>query len=363
MPKYMIAFSQTINKRFWLLLLLFPFAAFSQKQDVDVFVKGIYGNPERVLHAGYQFDELGVNAVFIRRSSLNQPFYNQAKAQGCRVFVEFPTLNGKGYIEEHPEAWPINEQGKLAEPADWFMGVCPTDPDFKAYRAEQLRETLANYLVDGVFLDYLHWHAQFETDQPILPETCFCDRCTGIFETTHAIQIPKADKADRAQWILANEEPAWRAWRNGILNTWVDDMGEILKENQPEALLGAFYSAWFPDDHDGALYNTLGIDVPSLAARVDVLSPMLFHQMLVRPVTWAGDYLNWLDTVMPTPRPLVWPIVQAHDKPGIVSPQEFGKALREGSRAPASGVMMFSEQSLLENPEKIKVMREFYQNQ
>jgi uncharacterized lipoprotein YddW (UPF0748 family) len=363
MPNYLIKTSQTMNKLYWLLLLLIPFAAFSQKNDMDVMVKGIYGNPERIVKAGYAFDELGVNAVFVRRSSLNRSFYKQAKAQGCRVFVEFPTLNGKGYIEDHPEAWPINEKGEPAGPADWFMGVCPTDPGFQAYRAKQLRETLANYLVDGVFLDYLHWHAQFETDQPILPETCFCDRCTGIFETTHAIQIPTAEKADRAQWILANEEPAWRAWRNDILNTWVDDMGKILKENQPEALLGAFYSAWFPDDHDGALYNTLGIDVPSLAARVDVLSPMLFHRMLARPVTWAGDYLNWLDTVMPTPRPLVWPIVQAHDKPGIVSPQEFEKALREGSQAPASGVMMFSEQSLLENPEKIKVMRKLYQSQ
>lgn len=352
-----------MNKLYWLLLLLINFAAFSQKNDVDSFVKGIYGNPDRILNAGYGFDELGVNAVFVRRSSLNRSFYNQAKTQGCRVFVEFPTLNGKGYIEDHPEAWPINEKGESAEPADWFMGVCPTDPGFKAYRAGQLRETLADYLVDGVFLDYLHWHAQFETDHPILPETCFCDRCTRLFANTLAIQIPTSDKAGRALWILTNEEPAWRTWRNGILNTWVEDMGKILKENQPEALLGAFYSAWFPEDHGGALYYTLGIDVPALAARVDVLSPMLFHRMLARPVTWSGDYLDWLDTVMPTPRPLVWPIIQAHNKPGIVTPHEFRKALHEGSRAPASGIMMFSEQSLLENPEKIEVMREFYQRQ
>ncbi|WP_162419328.1 glycoside hydrolase family 10 protein [Cyclobacterium roseum] len=350
-----------MNYFFWLLFLLIHCAAYAQESQKEAFVKGIYGNPERILQAGYSFDELGVNAVFVRRSSLNQEFYQQAKAQGCQVFVEFPTLNGKGYIEDHPEAWPINEKGEQAAPADWFMGVCPTDPGFQAYRAEQLKETLGDYMVDGVFLDYLHWHAQFETDQPVLPETCFCDRCTQLFEKASALQIPGKDISARSQWILANQESAWRDWRNGILNKWVSDMGEILREYQPDALLGAFYCAWFPEDHGGALYNTLGINVPSLAKRVDVLAPMLFHQMYARPVTWAGEYMEWLDKIMDSSRPLVWPIVQAHNKPGIVSPEEFGKALQEGSKTPASGIMMFSEQSLLENREKMKVMQDFYQ--
>lgn len=345
-----------------LIFLLIHFVAYPRQDQAPTYVKGIYGNPERILKAGHAFDDLGVNAVFVRRSSLNQAFYQQAKTQGCRIFVEFPTLNGKGYIEDHPESWPINEKGVPAQPADWFMGVCPTDPGFKAYRAEQLRETLDSYLVDGVFLDYLHWHAQFETDQPVLPETCFCDRCTHQFEKAKMLQIPVEDLADRAQWILANQELAWRNWRNGILNGWVTDMGKILKENQPGALLGAFYCAWFPEDYGGALFNTLGIDVSSLAKRVDVLAPMLFHRMYGRPVSWAGDYLVWLDKIMDSPGPLVWPIVQAHNKPGVVTPEEFGKALREGSRAPASGIMMFSEQSLLENPAKIEVMQDFYRN-
>ncbi|MBD3628236.1 hypothetical protein [Cyclobacterium sp.] len=345
-----------------LIFLLIHFVAYSQQDQAQTFVKGIYGNPERVLKAGYDFEDLGVNAVFVRRSSLNQPFYSQAKMQGSKVFVEFPTLNGKGYVEDHPDAWPINEKGVPAQPADWFMGVCPTDPGFKAYRVEQLRELLHDYLVDGVFLDYLHWHAQFETDQPILPETCFCNRCISLFETERGVQIPGGDNAEKAKWILANQESAWRNWRNGILNSWVEDMGKILREIQPKALLGAFYCAWFPEDHDGALYRTLGIDVPALAAGVDVLAPMLFHRMYGRPVSWAGDYLEWLDKIVDSPRPLVWPIVQAHDKPGTVSPEEFLEALREGSRTPASGIMMFSEQSLLENPEKIKVMQDFYRD-
>jgi hypothetical protein len=58
--------------------------------------------------------------------------------------------------------------------------------------------------------------------------------------------------------------------------------------------------------------------------------------------------------------PLVWPIVQAHDKPDPVSPEEFRQVMIEGSQFPSSGIMMFSDQSLLENPEKIKVMKTLY---
>jgi hypothetical protein len=56
----------------------------------------------------------------------------------------------------------------------------------------------------------------------------------------------------------------------------------------------------------------------------------------------------------------IWPIVQAHNNPGIVSPEEFRQVMSEGSKPPSSGIMMFSDQSLVEEPEKIKIMKEFY---
>lgn len=57
---------------------------------------------------------------------------------------------------------------------------------------------------------------------------------------------------------------------------------------------------------------------------------------------------------------MIWPIVQAHNNPGIVSPEEFRKVMLEGSKAPASGIMMFSAESISEEPEKIEVLRKFY---
>lgn len=57
---------------------------------------------------------------------------------------------------------------------------------------------------------------------------------------------------------------------------------------------------------------------------------------------------------------MVWPIVQAHDSPTEVSPEEFRHVMMEGSKPPSTGIMMFSDRSLLDNRQKIDVMREFY---
>ncbi|WP_113925521.1 glycoside hydrolase family 10 protein [Cognataquiflexum aquatile] len=364
-------------------LLLFYCCTSAQKEPTP-FVKGIYGNPATLLDAGYRLDSLGMNAVFVRSISLNREFYNTARQQGTKVFVEFPTLNGKEYLQDHPEAWPITEMGEKAEPADWFMGICPTDPDFKNFRQEQLKDILREFEVDGIFLDYVHWHAQFETKNPILPETCFCDRCTRQFGESIGKEIPGDSARHKAEWILNHADKEWRNWRSGVLNGWVRDMGSVLDEIQPNAKLGVFYCSWYPADYDSALYRILGIDPKAFSEMADVMSPMLFHKMKERPTTWVGDYVTWLGDLIEIEnlgsksedlnqrlgedlnqgaRPQIWPIVQSHNNPGIISPEEFRQVMLEGSKAPASGIMMFSDQSLVENPDKIKVMKKLYREE
>lgn len=82
-----------------------------------------------------------------------------------------------------------------------------------------------------------------------------------------------------------------------------------------------------------------------------------------RPTTWVGEYLAWLGQTIEVEkagRPLICPIVQSHNNPGIVSSEEFREVMIQGSKFPASGIVMFSDQSLLEDREKIKVMKELY---
>ena len=342
-----------------IILWLVSLAITSLSQQPDVTIKGIYGNPGALLKEGYSFRELGVNAIFVRSVSLDESLVRTAREQHVQVFVEFPTLNGKGYVEHHPEAWPVDETGAKSPAADWFMGVCPTDPGFKAHRVAQLRDILNTYTVDGIWLDYLHWHAQFETPDPILPETCFCRRCVQTFGSDAGIDIPEGDTPAQAQWILTNQDDAWRQWRRDVLTEWVSDLDSEVSSMQPHAMLGIFHCAWYPDDFEGALGRIMGIDLKALSQIADAFSPMLFHRMMDRPVSWVSDYPAWLRTHIGK-ETRIWPIVQAHNKPGTVTAEEFANVLSNGGAHPSSGVMMFSEQSLLADPAKIEVMKEFY---
>ena len=56
----------------------------------------------------------------------------------------------------------------------------------------------------------------------------------------------------------------------------------------------------------------------------------------------------------------MWPIVQAHNDPGIISPGEFEKVLRYGAGGKATGVMMFTSYAVAEDEKKVEVMKKVY---
>jgi hypothetical protein len=347
-----------------LLLLLVVFASNSSMAQVDLpFIRGVYGDPEVLLRQGHDFRELGINAVFARLGSVNSNLIEAAGRDGVRVFAEFPTLNGKEYLAQHPEAWPIDRHGMRSEPADWFMGICPTDPGFRADRKAVLGQFLRDFRVDGIWLDYLHWHAQFETPEPILPETCFCDRCIGLFSTSCGCRVPEGNTVEKADWILQHADGAWRKWRSQVLAGWVSELSGILKNEQPEALLGLYYCPWYPDEYDSALYRILGLELELLAGLADVFSPMIYHTRMGRPAGWVGEHIRWLGSqpwMTGGAKPRIWPIVQAYNQPTFISPEEFGEVMRQGSQTPATGIMMFSINSLATEPDKLEVMRRLY---
>lgn len=200
---------------------------------------------------------------------------NRAKAEGLQVFAEFATLNGKNYVETHPEAWAINEKGEKVQAASWFMGVWPTEPCFRTYRFGQLRDLILEYDLNGVWMDYLHWHAQFEEPDPILPETCFCDHCLDEFSKYSSIKIQDGTTSEKELWILNNQDKSWRNWRAKVIYDWTYEIKSIIMEIKPEALLGLYHCPWTDQEFNGARRRILGLDYDLLKETVDVFSPMV----------------------------------------------------------------------------------------
>lgn len=340
-----------------------PMTVIGQSGEKVIEIRGIYGSPDPFWKKGLKLTDLGVNSVFVHGGSINEQMVERTRKEGLKIFAEFATLNGKNYVEKHPEAWAINEKGDKVEAASWFMGVCPTEPGFRYFRMKQLRELLQKFDLDGVWMDYVHWHAQFEEPEPILPETCFCDNCLTAFQAAAGIDVSGVTTSEKAAYILKNHDGIWRDWRCAVIAGWARDMKIILNQERPGALLGAYHCPWIDDEFNGARRYNLGLDYDMLREIVDVFSPMVYHGRMGRPAEWVKENIEWFCerlNVKPGTYPKVWTIVQSHDKPKIISAKEFGDVLRYGVAAGATGVMMFTSYSVAENIEKIETMKNVY---
>ena len=336
-----------------------------QTSEKNVEIRGVYGNPKPFWEKGLKLGDLGVNAVFVHRGAINAEMVKHAREEGLQFYSEFPTLNGKGYVQEHPEAWAINEKGEKVEAADWFMGVCPTEPGFREFRFNQLRELLTDYNIDGVWMDYVHWHAQFEDPHPILPETCFCDNCLNNFSKHSDLEIPNGTTAEKAKWILSEQEQNWRDWRCTVIYNWAVEMKKIIKKHNPEALLGLYYCPWTDEEYNGARRKILGLDLEMLTEVIDVFSPMVYHGRMERKPEWVAENIKWQSeklNIQENSFPKIWTIVQAHNSPGVISAEEFKTVLLGGLAGKATGVMMFTTYAVAEDNEKTEVMKSIYKN-
>lgn len=333
-------------------------AGLAAAQGKKLAIRGIYSHPKPFWDAGGKLDDYGVNAVFVHAGSITPELAARVQAEGARLFAEFPTLNGKGYVDKHPEAWPINEKGEQSPQATWFMGACPTEPGFREYRMRQLESLLERFDVAGVWMDYFHWHAQFEDPKPVLPETCFSPTCIAGFESAAGVRVPGSSTAERARFILTRHERAWRDWRVSQLVTWARDISAVIRTRRPSALLGVYHCPWTDDEFGGALRRVLGLDLTRVAEHVDVLSPMVYHGRMHRRPAWVREYVEWLSGKVQ--RPKIWPIVQAHNDPAPITADEFEQVLRAGMAGRSTGVMMFTARSVAEDPQKMAVMRRLY---
>jgi hypothetical protein len=353
-------------KFFWLIAFLFPaLVSCGQETSNIVEIRGIYGNPKPLWDKGYNLSDLGINAIFVHSGSINQDMINRARSEGLKVYAEFATLNGKNYVDKHPEAWAINEKGEKVEAASWFMGVCPTEPGFRKYRYDQLRDLLSKFDLDGVWMDYVHWHAQFEEPEPILPETCFCDHCLKSFSDDTGNLIQGNSTSEKALYILGDLEQSWRDWRCKVIHDWAVDMKNIIDETKPGTLLGLYHCPWDDQEFNGARRRILGLDYDLLRNTIDVFSPMVYHGRMGREPKWVEENIAWFCNRMNIGRsgfPKVWPIVQAYDNPYVISSEEFDTVLRGGLAGKSSGVMMFTTNAVAADAGKTETMKNLYIN-
>lgn len=333
-----------------------------------VTIRGIYGGvPDELLAGGGRLADYGLNAVWLGSGSLTAERVALLREQGCRVFVEFNTLHLASYLDEHPDAAPVGPDGLPCPPPHGWQGVSPTHEGYRRHRMDEFRRILTEFAVDGIWLDYHHAHASWERAEPAMPDSGFDARTLARFEADTGIALPDADTPALAALLLGELRAPWIDWNCAVLTDWVREFRAILDEVRPTALLGTFHCPWTETDFDGALRDKLFIDLRAQAAYLDVFSPMPYHARfghaddpgwISRQVAWLGGHLGIRGE--PGERHGIWPIVQLADWETPVPVEQVGDVLDHGTRAPATGVMIFHWPGLRAAPEKIAPAAAFY---
>jgi hypothetical protein len=331
-------------------------------------IRGLYGGvPTEWFQKGQTLDDYGVNAIWVGSGSLRAEEIDLLKSQGARVYAEFNTLHEAGYLQAHPEAAPIGADGKICPPPDGWQGICPTHPDYRRDRMDAFRTILQSCAIDGIWLDYHHSHASWEQAVPNMPDTCFCERCLAQFSQDTGFTLPERPVAERAQILRTELRPDWTAWRCRVFTDWVREFRSIVDTERPTALLGTFHCPWSENDWEGALREKLAIDLKAQAPYLDVFSIMPYHARfghaddpawISRQVTWLGEFLGIQG--LPGERKQIWPILQLSDWGEKVPVEQIAAVLEQGTRLPASGVMVFAWGSLRNEPEKVAEMGRVY---
>jgi hypothetical protein len=323
-------------------------------------IRGTYGViPEEIFNEGKTLADYGINAVFLNSGIVDEEKIKLLRRHNASVFAEYNTMHYVPFLESNPDAAPIGPDGKVSPPpADW-QGICPTHPGYRQNRMSTFRSLLEDFDLDGIWLDYHHAHASWERAEPILPDTCFCERCTTRFAQELGLALPE-DPLKRNQFILDRHEEEWVQWRCDVFTDWVREFRQIVNETRPAALLGTFHCPWDDQDHDGALRRKLAIDLRAQAPYLDVFSPMPYHarfghsadlDWISRQISWLGEYLNVKGSRDEKIR--IWPIVQVSDWGEEVPAAALPQILEQGSRLPATGILVFSWGSFRHQREKI----------
>jgi hypothetical protein len=327
-------------------------------------MRGAYSSPQTFWAGGGRFDDYGIGALFLHSGRIDAEVLARAGEQGAVVYAEFATFRGDYLLERYPDVAPVGKDGLPAQGTARFLGACPTCPGLVREKWAALRRLVREQAVGGVWLDYLHFHCDFEVPDAALTldETCLCDRCVERFGAATGLRPAGRTTAERAAWVLTEAGVAWADWKVETITAVAARARRILDEERRGLLLGVYCPPWTDAAHGGALRRVLGNDLDRLHAWVDVFSPMLYQVKCGRPVAWIEAHTRWLAERVAAlnerrgRRVEVWPIVEAEGTTGA----DLEGALRGAIAGGAGGVQFFALPHVAADPARLAAVRRVY---
>jgi hypothetical protein len=249
--------------------------------------------------AGY-----GANAAWFH--GFDPSAFEACARHGLAACVEFKTFRAN--FDERPELIPIGLDGKPIRYGRLVQGVCLSNQAFLDETEEALLSGVQAYPPAGIWLDYLTYAGWFETPEPDLQESCFCEGCIAEFNEATGIDATRPDV------LLERYQAQWTRHKCERIAAFAAHYAGIIRAHLPECVVGAYMCPWGPDEFDGALTRIFAQDYDLLAPAVDVFTPLIYCQKSGRPADWGRTFLKEASGFVPPGRP-VQLILDALDYP------------------------------------------------
>lgn len=318
-------------------------------------ILGIFGSPEVIWNRSESLKDYNINAVFISHKSLNKDIIDRIHREGAKAFVEIGIFVGKDVVEKYPDLAPISVDGNPLVPIKWYMGINPAIDWYRKKKLDEIKEILNVYNIDGLWLDFIRYPCHWEVPNPKLEQSSFDEVSIRKFEKYIGATIPGTTVQDKARCILNKRLEDWTKWKCEQITSFCRDARDIVKNINPNAILGIFSVPWREDQFDGAILNIIAQDFKALAQYVDVFSPMVYHLMCGFSIDWIRDYSLYLKDKT---KKAVVPILQAVDEPSKIDNLE--EIIETALDVNLDGVIVFTVQAVFEDEAKIEALKRVF---
>jgi hypothetical protein len=311
-----------------------------------------------------QWNKMGINAGFCSQELIaNREFMEKAAAHGISTFLIFPVFFNPEAIAESPERAAIKRSGDVAA-EEWVEFVCPSREEYRQKMVDRARQIVREHQPDGISIDFIrhfvYWEKVYPNRNPsTLPASCFDSVCMARFQMERQLSIPDSLSTvqGRADWILSHHDRAWTQWRCQLITSMVEEIATAAREEKPDILVNIHLVPWAKEDFDGAIQRVAGQDVGALSELTDYLSPMTYAHMVKQPPSWVHHIVE--DVFMQSGG-VVLPSIQVgkaylDTEFGL---EEFRETVEAALQPPSSGVVVWSWERLIAEPEKSDLFRE-----
>jgi hypothetical protein len=176
---------------------------------------------------------------------------------------------------------------------EWYVGITPSDRTHQQEVLSSIQSVASTHAIDGLFSDFvrwpLHWELELRPNQPRPPDSSFDPGTLAMFEQGTGIRLPSASESipARADWIRERHLSEWVDFKCKVVSDFVGEARTILRAARQNAELGLFTVP----ETDGRTEALTGQRLRDLAPLADLVAPMLYHNILLRPSSWIGEAL------------------------------------------------------------------------